>query len=57
MAMVPAYWLKNSPWRDKGSGVILDIGSHLLDTLIFWFETHKILIMDVKSFCFENTSA
>ena len=26
-----------SPWRDFGLGIISDIGSHLLDLLIFWF--------------------
>lgn len=29
--------VKNSPWRDQGSGVIHDLGSHLLDTLMFFF--------------------
>ena len=48
--------VKKSSWRDKGSGVILDIGSHLIDTLIFWFDTYNIKINDVNSFCFENLS-
>ena len=48
--------VKKSSWRDKGSGVILDIGSHLIDTLIFWFDTYNIVINDVNSFCFENLS-
>lgn len=29
--------LVRNSWRDKKSGVILDIGSHLLDTCLFWF--------------------
>ncbi|MDC0349111.1 Gfo/Idh/MocA family oxidoreductase [Alphaproteobacteria bacterium] len=29
--------VQNSPWRDQGSGVIHDLGSHLLDTLLFFF--------------------
>tara|TARA_B100000989_G_scaffold257181_1_gene206610 strand:+ start:57 stop:968 length:912 start_codon:yes stop_codon:yes gene_type:complete len=29
--------VKESSWRDKGSGVIHDLGSHLLDTLFYWF--------------------
>jgi scyllo-inositol 2-dehydrogenase (NADP+) len=29
--------VRNSPWRDKGAGVLPDLGSHLLDTAIFWF--------------------
>ena len=29
--------VKQSQWRDKGSGVLSDLGSHLLDTCNFWF--------------------
>lgn len=29
--------VRNSPWRDKGAGVLPDLGSHLLDTVLFWF--------------------
>jgi predicted dehydrogenase len=29
--------IKNSPWRDKHFGVIVDLGSHLLDALLYWF--------------------
>ena len=48
--------VKQSPWRDKGLGVILDIGSHLIDTLIFWFGEDSIEIIDINSFSFENLS-
>ena len=27
----------NSTWKDKSNGIIADLGSHLLDTFIFWF--------------------
>ena len=29
--------VKDSVWRDKGAGVLPDLGSHLLDTCRFWF--------------------
>jgi predicted dehydrogenase len=29
--------VRNSPWRDQGAGVLPDLGSHLLDTALFWF--------------------
>ena len=29
--------VRNSPWRDQGAGVLPDLGSHLLDTVLFWF--------------------
>jgi predicted dehydrogenase len=28
--------VRESEWRDKGAGVLPDLGSHLLDTLLFW---------------------
>ncbi|MDC1375726.1 Gfo/Idh/MocA family oxidoreductase [bacterium] len=31
--------VKESPWRDKGSGVLADLGSHLLDTCYYWFNS------------------
>jgi scyllo-inositol 2-dehydrogenase (NADP+) len=29
--------VRDSAWRDQGSGVLPDLGSHLLDTAHFWF--------------------
>ena len=29
--------VRNSSWRDKDPGVLPDLGSHLLDTALFWF--------------------
>jgi predicted dehydrogenase len=28
--------VRDSSWRDEGAGVLPDLGSHLLDTLLFW---------------------
>ena len=28
--------VRDSAWRDQGAGVLPDLGSHLLDTLLFW---------------------
>jgi scyllo-inositol 2-dehydrogenase (NADP+) len=29
--------VRDSAWRDQGAGVLPDLGSHLLDTIHFWF--------------------
>jgi len=42
--------VKNSPWRDQNSGVLTDLGSHLLDTLHFW-------INDITTYDFNLTKA
>jgi scyllo-inositol 2-dehydrogenase (NADP+) len=28
--------VRDSAWRDQGTGVLFDLGSHLLDTILFW---------------------
>jgi scyllo-inositol 2-dehydrogenase (NADP+) len=28
--------VRDSAWRDQGAGVLADLGSHLLDTALFW---------------------
>ena len=28
--------VRESPWRDRGTGVLRDLGAHLLDTILFW---------------------
>lgn len=30
--------VRDSEWRDKGAGVLPDLGSHLLDTARYWFD-------------------
>lgn len=51
--------VRESAWRDAGSGVIHDLGSHLLDTIAFWFDD-EIADLTGQNFvlrsanCFEN---
>lgn len=46
--------VRNSPWRDKGSGVLKDLGSHLLDTFLYWFEDVNVVFDLVSRRNFEN---
>jgi len=48
--------VRNSGWRDQGAGVLLDLGSHLLDTVHFWF-SHQFHNFSIHSAnCFENNA-
>lgn len=44
----------NSDWRDTGSGVSLDLGSHLFDLLDYFFEDKKFEFKSVALDRFEN---
>lgn len=46
--------VRNSEWRDQGAGVLPDLGSHLLDTVAFWFGEHLDTFEVYTSNCFEN---
>ena len=46
--------VRDSAWRDSGSGVLHDLGSHLLDTLMFWFSDVQWEFRIVSSRRFEN---
>lgn len=51
-----AQLVKNSAWRDHGSGVLSDLGSHILDTADFWFGASTIEKPITKLNKFENNS-
>ncbi|MEM9138489.1 MAG: Gfo/Idh/MocA family oxidoreductase [Pseudomonadota bacterium] len=46
--------VRNSEWRDQGSGVLHDLGSHLLDTAAFWFGDLGYDFRIIASNAFEN---
>jgi len=48
--------VRDSVWRDQGSGVLPDLGSHLLDTVRFWFGELGDEFSIFSSDCFENRS-
>ena len=44
------------PWRDQGAGVLPDLGSHLLDTVLFWFGKTSVPFEIYSCNRFENRS-
>jgi len=46
--------VRESGWRDRGAGVLPDLGSHLLDTAIFWFGAPLGTLHLVSADRFEN---
>jgi predicted dehydrogenase len=46
--------VRESQWRDTGAGVLPDLGSHLLDTVRFWFGDVGEKVEIVSARCFEN---
>ena len=46
--------VRNSNWRDEGLGVIHDLGSHLLDTFLFWFNDPGYFFEQITTKNFEN---
>ena len=46
--------VRNSEWRDQGSGVLHDLGSHLLDTAAFWFGDLGLDFQIISSRAYEN---
>ena len=48
--------VRGSVWKDKGSGVLIDLGSHLLDSIKYWFGDVKGKLELVSMNNFENQS-
>lgn len=48
--------VRNSPWRDQGGGVLHDLASHLLDTLLFVYGSIPKDIHVWSANCFENNA-
>ena len=48
--------VRDSIWRDQGSGVLPDLGSHLLDTCRYWFGDDIGTFQLASAHCFENES-
>lgn len=46
--------VRDSAWRDQGAGVLPDLGSHLLDTALFWFGCPAVPFKVFSANCFEN---
>lgn len=48
--------VRDSQWRDQGAGVLPDLGSHLLDTVLYWFGTPSEKFEIFSANRFENRS-
>jgi predicted dehydrogenase len=46
--------VRDSAWRDQGAGVLPDLGSHLLDTALFWLGKPINCFRIHAANCFEN---
>ena len=46
--------VRDSAWRDQGAGVLPDLGSHLLDTILFWLGRPQASFRIVSANRFEN---
>ena len=46
--------VRDSAWRDQGAGVLPDLGSHLLDTVMFWLGKPENPFQVFSANCFEN---
>jgi predicted dehydrogenase len=48
--------VRGSPWRDQGLGVLPDLGSHLLDWVLYLFGKPSVPFRPWSWHCFENRS-
>ena len=48
--------VRDSAWRDQGAGALPDLGSHLLDTVLFWFGRPSVPFQMYSCNRFENRS-
>ncbi|WP_372522786.1 Gfo/Idh/MocA family protein [Sulfuricaulis sp.] len=48
--------VRDSAWRDQGAGVLPDLGSHLLDTVRFWFGNLGDDFEVISSNSYENSA-
>jgi predicted dehydrogenase len=48
--------VRQSPWRDRGAGVLPDLGSHLLDAALFWFGSLDASFIPWCASRFENAA-
>lgn len=48
--------VRESAWRDRGAGVLPDLGSHMLDTAAFWFGPLGADLRVVSASRFENNA-
>lgn len=48
--------LMRGTWRDCDSGVLLDLGSHLLDLIDYWFGDHDNHYQCIDAQCHENNA-
>ncbi len=46
--------VRNSPWRDKGMGILADLGSHLVDIVRYWLGAPPSDFEPVELRCVEN---
>jgi scyllo-inositol 2-dehydrogenase (NADP+) len=48
--------VKNSIWKDKGHGVLTDLGSHIIDLMIFLFPKNKFEFEAIEKNMYQNKS-